>query len=170
MKRLVWLVGPPGAGKSTFIKKVNHGYSRVAEFNSILFPLLKNTKINSGVKTANNQLVQLIRELELRAENIEENPLLVVAGIVNSEILFPLSSHEEVWLLLPIKDNWKRQFELRPIDPDYSKEYFENYDDYSTSEKAYDTFRLWLEVGLPIKQIEFTYDISLLGKRHYDLT
>lgn len=167
MKRITWLVGPPGAGKSTFASNNLHGFNRVAELNRMMFPILKNTHINKGILTANNQLVQLIRKLELRKENMAEQPLLIVAGIISSEILFPLSQNEEVWLLLPKMENWKRQFEMRPLDNDNSKDYFENYSDYAFSEKAYYEFASWKDRGFPLKLVDFSHDISLLGKRHY---
>ena len=168
MKRLTWLIGPPGAGKSTFAKQGSHGFSRVVEFNRLLFPLIRNTKITTGILTANHQLLKLIRDLELRPENMEEKPLLVVAGILDADFLFPISDNEEVWLILPEKQVWKKQFEMRPSDSCEGKDYYEAYTDFSKSEKWYNDYATWIQKGLPVKKIETMHNSLLLGKRHYD--
>ncbi len=168
MKRLTWLIGPPGVGKSTFAKTGAHGFSRVVEFNTILFPLIKQTGFTAGILTANHDLVKLVRHLELRSENISADPLLVVAGILSEDFLFPLSEHEEVWLILPERNTWKMQFSMRPPDFDDGKKYFENYTDFAWSEKWYDEYATWVQKGFQVKRIEIEHDISLLGRRHYD--
>ena len=168
MKRLTWLIGPPGAGKSTFAKHGSHGFSRVVEFNRLLFPIVKGTGITDGILSANHQLVKLIRDLELRPENIAEKPVLVVAGILNADVLFPVSDLEEVWLILPEKQLWKKQFEMRPSDSGEANEYFENYKDFPWSEKWYDEYSTWTQKDFPVKKIEIEHDVSFLGRRHYD--
>lgn len=168
MKRITWLVGPPGSGKSTFAQHAQHGYTRVVEFNRMLFPLVAGTSINSGILAANHRLVQLIREVELRSENLAESPVMVVAGLVDRSVLFPVSELEEVWLLLPPREQWLHQFRNRPLDSNLSGSYAESYSDLAYSEQWYAEFETWEGLGLPIRKIDIQYQEGLIGRRHYD--
>ncbi len=167
MKRLTWLLGPPGAGKSTYASQFPHGIPRVVEINQMLFPLIKGTKINHGILTAIHQCIELIKELELRTENINEKPLMVVAGIAELSVILPLTKHEQIWLILPSYKRWKLQFEQRPLDKGNGKKYYENYTDYKYSEKHYYKYQKLLKENQEIKLIDTDFDENLLGKLYY---
>ena len=137
--RLTWLVGPPGAGKSTFAAVANHGFDRVVELTEILAPLVEPVGIQKGVLSANQRLVELIRELELRDENRALAPLLVVAGIVPRACVLPVREDEAVWLLLPDRERWERQFDERPA----GEKLRPQYKDRVYAERWYDEFCSW---------------------------
>lgn len=156
--RLTWLVGPPGAGKSTFAQSQTE-FGRVVELTSMLGPLVDQPRIRQGVLTANGRLVELIRELELRPENRGLAPLLVVAGLVPEEALFPLSPSEVVWLLRPAESRWRRQLRERPVGGGSSGQY----DDYAYSERWHARFEDW--AGRPgVSLLDVPFQPQLLGR------
>jgi hypothetical protein len=160
MKRLTWLVGPPGAGKTTWAKTQASPSHRIVELDAMLAPILEPSGIHQGVLHANGQLVQLIRELELRPENFQRPPLLVVAGLVPEEALFAGGPHEEIWLLLPPRERWERQLHERPQHHG-SRHY---YSDYVYAAKWYERFERWPDSGRNVVQIATPYYPELLGK------
>lgn len=156
MKRLTWLVGPPGSGKSTLVTSMD---AHVVEFTDMLGPLVNRGKVRHGVLTANASLVAAVRAVVLNAANAEMPPVVVVAGIVADEALFPLCADEEVWLVLPERERWERQLLARPVAGGSSWQY----DDYAYSRVWYDRFATWMERH-PVRLIETAYDPTLLGK------
>lgn len=158
MRRLTWLVGPPGAGKSTYVRSLGEQV-RVVEFTSMLGPLVDPLRLRRGVLTANAHLVAAVRAVELHPDNAACPPLLVVAGLVPESALFPLSAEEEVLLLLPERARWETQLRARPAHCGSSGQY----DDLSYSRQWYERFESWVERGLPLRRIETPYDASLLG-------
>ena len=106
MRRLTWLVGPPGAGKSTYVRGLGEQV-RVVEFTSMLGPLVDPLRLRRGVLTANAHLIAAVRAVELHVDNAACPPVLVVAGLVPESALFPLSAAEEVLLLLPERARWE---------------------------------------------------------------
>ncbi len=155
--RLIWLVGPPGAGKSTF-SRLQDRVKRVVELTDMLGPLVNEEQIRRGVLTANGRLVRLIRELEIHQDNIGRDPLLIVAGLVPEDALFPLGSNEVVWLLRPGEERWRKQLRSRPKGGGSSGQY----DDYKYSELWYERFSEW--DGRPgVFNLECDYDESMLG-------
>lgn len=156
--RLTWLVGPPGAGKSTFAASQTQ-FRRVVELTAMLGPLVDSERIRHGVLTANGRLVRLIRELELRVENRELAPLLVVAGLVPEEALFPLGEEERVWLLRPDELRWTRQLESRPSGGGSSGQY----DDYEYSRLWYGRFAGWADRS-GVELLDLPFRPELLGR------
>jgi hypothetical protein len=158
MKRLTWLVGPPGSGKSTWANGVRAG-RRVVELTDMLAPLVNSVRMRKGILRANGTLVRLVRELEFHPDNRGLSPLLVVAGIVPEDALFPLVEDEEVLLLLPPRERWEEQLRRRPTGGGSSYQY----DDYAYAEQWYDRFASWLARGLLCTRLEVPYRPELLG-------
>lgn len=157
--RLTWLVGPPGAGKSTYARRCA-GATRVVELTDMLGPLVNPLRLRKGILSANGSLVRLIRALELHPENLTLPPLLVVAGLVPEEALLPLSVHEKVLLLLPARERWLAQLHQRPVAGASSRQY----DDYDYAERWYDRFSRWPALGIPCERLETPFEASLLGQ------
>ncbi|MDI1443610.1 hypothetical protein [Polyangium sp. 6x1] len=159
MKRLTWLVGPPGSGKSTYAGEVR-AHRRVVELTDMLGPLVNPVKIRKGVLRANGALVRLVRDLELHPDNRGLPPLLVVAGIVPEDALFPLGEDEEVLLLLPPRERWQMQLRARPVNGGSSGQY----DDYVYAESWYERFSTWEARGFSFTLLELPYRPELVGR------
>lgn len=159
MKRLTWLVGPPGAGKSTWANAARANM-RVVEFNEMLAPLVAPARIRKGVLSANAALVSLVRNLEFHPDNRSLAPLLVVAGLVPENALFPISNDEEVLLLLPERSRWEEQLRKRPIGSGSLRQY----DDFSYSAEWYDRFSTWETKGFPVTKVDVPFAPELLGQ------
>jgi hypothetical protein len=159
MKRLTWLVGPPGSGKSTWVNSLRP-HRRVVELNEMLAPLVNPVRLRKGILSANGALVRLVRDVELHPENRALPPLLVVGGLVPEKALFPTGEDEEVLLLLPPRERWEEQLRRRPTDGRASHQY----DDYAYAEQWYDRFTSWLTKGLPCTRLELPYQPELVGQ------
>jgi len=158
VKRLTWLVGPPGAGKSTWANGLRAG-RRVVELNAMLAPLVNPVRMSKGILHANGALVRLVRELELHPDNRALPPLLVVGGLVPEDALFPPGEHEEVLLLLPPRERWEEQLRRRPTGGGSSHEY----DDYAYATQWYERFTTWSSRGLPCTRLDLPFRPELLG-------
>jgi hypothetical protein len=157
--RLTWLVGPPGAGKSTFTRRQRE-FDRSVELNAMLGPLIDPLGVRKGVLAANAKLVEAIRAIELHADNATLDPLLVVAGLVPEHTLFPLDPREQVWLLLPERERWELQLRSRPSGTGSERQY----DDIAYSRLWYDRFCEWLARGVPLRRIDGDFEPGLLGR------
>ncbi|MDP3151454.1 MAG: hypothetical protein Q8N23_02210 [Archangium sp.] len=155
MKRLTWLVGPPAAGKTTWVKTLD---CAVVEFNEMLAPLIEPQRLRKGVLSANGHLVGAVRAVLLHAENVALPPTLVVAGMVAETILFPVSEDEDVWLLLPERARWERQLLARPVNGGATGQY----DDYEYARLWYERFSSW-PGRLPVVTIDAPYRQELIG-------
>lgn len=159
MKRLTWLVGPPGAGKTTFALRQRE-VPRTVELNAMLGPLVDDLQLRKGVLSANGCLVQAVRHIELHPDNRNRPALLVVAGLVSEDVLFPLGPFEEVLLLLPEHIRWNRQLRARPVGAGPSAQY----DDYAYADLWYVRFEDWIARGLPVRRIDVLFDEGLIGR------
>lgn len=157
--RITWLVGPPGAGKSTLANQLRT-HCRVVEFTDMLGPLVNAVRLRKGVLGANGKLVEIVRHLELHPDNRALPPLLVVAGIVDETALFPLVDEaESVWLLLPERERWRTQLLRRPAGASSSGVY----DDEAYATRWYERFEGWPSRGYPVRIVEAPFRAELVG-------
>jgi hypothetical protein len=159
MKRISWLVGPPGSGKSTWAN-AQRARGRVVELTDMLAPLINPPRVRKGVLHAKGALVRLVRDLELHPENRALPPLLVVVGLAPEDALFPVGEDEEVLLLLPPRERWMEQLHRRPVGAGA----WAQYDDYAYAEQWYDRFTSWVSRGLPCARLDLPYQPELLGQ------
>ena len=162
VKRLTWLVGPPSAGKSTFCEHIQKAFTRKVEFDKMLGPIVDEYQITKGVLTGNHLLIQVVRQIELRAENLGLPPILV-CGVVNPEKLYPLSKEEEVWIILPKRSTWLKQLKGRTTSKDNvnSRRDHQNID---FSGRIYDQIKAFTLSDRPFKLIKGPFNEKWLGK------
>jgi hypothetical protein len=159
MRRLTWLVGPPGAGKTTFAGAQRAAGVRVVEFTDMLGPLVEPAGISRGLLAANGALVALVRSIELHPDNLALAPLLVVVGVAPEAALFAGdAAFEEVWMLLPERERWREQLRRRPGEGPRPQ-----YDDYAYAEQLYARCERWLDEGRAIRRLTAEYQSKLLG-------
>jgi hypothetical protein len=158
MSRITWLVGPPGAGKSTFARRYAGG-TRVVELTAMLGPLVDPLRLRKGVLGANGHLVEAIRAVEHQPDHALLPALLVVTGLVAEHVLFPLRADEDVALLLPERERWELQLSRRPSGGGSSGQY----DDLAYSAIWYRRFEGWLAAGLPLRRIDVPFEPALIG-------
>jgi hypothetical protein len=160
MKRLVWLVGPPGAGKTTFGRTQRAVGVRVVELTDMLAPLVEPAGIDKGVLTANGALVRMIRALELHPDNRGLPPLMVIVGLAPEDELFAGDPADEaVWLLLPPRERWREQLTRRPTTGPGRIQYA----DYAYAEQWYGRFEAWIAASRAIEPIACDYRPELVG-------
>lgn len=114
--RLLWVLGPPGAGKSTLAGWLGEAMSpapRVAELATMLGPLVLPGRQRAGVARAKRQLIAAIRGVELHADNAADPPLVVVAAWLPPRALAPLGERERILVVLPLREDWWRQWSAR---------------------------------------------------------
>ena len=120
MKRLTWVVGPPGAGKSTWARERQSRPPgpRVLELAHMLHPLVDPARTRRGLMRAKALLIQAIRQVELDPANDSLPPLVVVVSLIDEEVLRPLVPEEDLVLILPPREQWERQFLARSTSPE----------------------------------------------------
>lgn len=101
---LLWVLGPPGAGKSTWAGRLAAGEgARVLELADLL---RWRDGATVGVSAAKRSLVEAIRSVELVRPETDRR-LLVVSALLSPEILHPLSPREHVVAIVPRREDWE---------------------------------------------------------------
>lgn len=153
---LIWLVGPPGSGKSTFVRNNSIPF---VELTSMLRPLIDPWGLEKGVLTSNGKLLEIIRTIKRQSDSDFPESLIVVIGCIKESDLFPLETDEEVWLLLPEEEHWQQQLGNRPAK--YKETPLYHNIEYAT--KFYTQYKDWKERGLG-KPISTSFNQNLIGK------
>jgi hypothetical protein len=116
VKRLTWLTGPPGAGKTTFAQRLLQCPCplRVVELAHLLHSLVDPSRPRRGMMRAKGLFIQAIRQVELDPANGGLAPLVVIVALIEEDLLLPLGPDEDLILLLPERTQWERQLLERP--------------------------------------------------------
>jgi hypothetical protein len=105
LPRLTWLLGPPGAGKTTWATRHARGADRVMDFTEAMIWL---DGADLGVRRAKRHLAEAIRVTEAnRGEG--ERRLFVTPAYFSPEDLGPLASFEHLICVVPAEPRWERQ-------------------------------------------------------------
>lgn len=163
--RLAWVLGPPGAGKSTFAHKIQHSYSRVVEFDQLLSPLVDDYNISKGIFSANNHLIDVVRSIELHPSNLHFPPLLIIAGLIDFKHLLPISNLEGIFIILPERKRWLKQLKNRPSIKGNKLFTEEKLTNLPFVEKAYDELKSFLETNQSsnITPLDIDYQEGYIG-------
>jgi len=124
----------------------------------MLQPLTAPWNLERGVLHANGHLIKAIRSICQQPKSPLPSELIVVAGCVKEEDLFPLHEGEEVWLMLPESKRWIRQLSNRP-------DSFDGIPQHSNLTFATEMYDVYHELGnrLDLKIVDSKYRPSLIG-------
>lgn len=119
--RLVWVLGPPGAGKTTWATRCARGLDRVLDFVDAM-PWLDGADL--GVRTAKRHLAAAIRATE--SQRLEgDRRLFVTPAYFGPEDLGPPQDFEHIVSLVPSAERWRAQLGHREghIEEKHAREY-----------------------------------------------
>jgi GT2 family glycosyltransferase len=132
--RLVWVLGPPGAGKTTWAKRCARGRDRVMDCVDAMLWL---DGADLGVRTAKRHLAAAIRATEMhRAPN--DRCLFMTLAYFDAEDLGPPQSFEHVVAIVPGAARWHAQLRQRDgsVDEQHAREYARWVQRYGTGARA----------------------------------
>ncbi|MBK7536002.1 MAG: glycosyltransferase [Myxococcales bacterium] len=107
--QLVWVLGPPGAGKTTWVTRCMRGRDRVFEFGEAM-PWLDGADL--GVRTAKRHISAAIRATESQRPEGDRR-LFVTTSYFGPEDLGPPQSFEHIVAIVPSEARWRAQLEKR---------------------------------------------------------
>lgn len=103
--RLVWVLGPPGAGKTTWATRCARSRDRTFDFAEAM-PWLDG--VDLGVRTAKRHIAAAIRATESQRPEGDRR-LFVTPAYFGPEDLGPAQSFEHIVAIVPSADRWREQ-------------------------------------------------------------
>lgn len=110
--RILWVGGPPGAGKSTYALTVEAQDVRIIDLGAMLAPLQRRDRLTKGMRAAKRYCLAAIRAVA-HAPNTTGIIVVTLADVELLEELWPERSAERFITLLPEYTTWQRRLEAR---------------------------------------------------------
>ena len=110
--RIIWIVGPPGAGKSTWLRALGAASSKVrcVELGRSIQALVESTGMRPGGLQALGHAARAVRDLARR----DQGHTYIVATTGVPDWALPDSDDESLFLLIPERSRIARQRTARP--------------------------------------------------------